>query len=116
MDIKTSTRQIGDVAIVDASGELRLGESTNTIRRTVADLLEHGYKNILLNLRHVRYIDSAGIGELVSCYTSVRNRGGELKLMHLSKNVHNLLQITKLYTIFQVEEDEATAVASFHKS
>ncbi len=115
MDIKTSTRQIGDVAIVDASGELRLGESTHVLRQTVADLIQRGFKKILLNLRHVRHIDSAGIGELMSCYTSVRNRGGELKLLNLSKNVHSLLQITKLYTVFQVEEDEPTAVASFHK-
>jgi anti-sigma B factor antagonist len=68
----------------------------------------------LLNLRDVRHIDSAGVGELMSCFTSVRNKGGQLKLMNLSKNVHNLLQITKLYTIFEVEDDEPTAVASFH--
>ncbi len=76
-------------------------------------LAEQGYKSILLNLRDVRHIDSAGVGELMSCYTSVRNRGGQFKLMNLSKNVHNLLQITKLYTIFEVEDDEPTAVASF---
>jgi anti-sigma B factor antagonist len=77
-------------------------------------LVEQDYRNILLNLRDVRHIDSAGVGELMSCYTSVRNRGGQLKLMNLSKNVHSLLQITKLYTIFEVEDDESTAVASFH--
>jgi anti-sigma B factor antagonist len=79
----------------------------------VNETVEQGYKNILLNLRDVRHIDSAGVGELMSCYTSVRNRGGQLKLMNLSKNIHNLLQITKLYTIFEVEDDEPTAVASF---
>jgi anti-sigma B factor antagonist len=111
--IKTSTRLVGDVVIVDTIGELRLGEGTNVLRQVVNETVEQGYKNILLNLRDVRHIDSAGVGELMSCYTSVRNRGGQLKLMNLSKNVHNLLQITKLYTIFEVEDDEPTAVASF---
>ncbi len=113
MGIKTSTRLIGDVVIVDTIGELRLGEGTIVLRQVVNETVEQGYKNILLNLRDVRHIDSAGVGELMSCYTSVRNRGGQLKLMNLSKNVHNLLQITKLYTIFEVEDDEPTAVASF---
>jgi anti-sigma B factor antagonist len=111
--IKTSTRLVGDVVIVDTIGELRLGEGTNVLRQVVNETVEQGYKNILLNLRDVRHIDSAGVGELMSCYTSVRNRGGQFKLMNLSKNVHNLLQITKLYTIFEVEDDEPTAVASF---
>jgi len=111
--IKTSTRLVDGVVIIDTIGELRLGEGTDVVRHVVHDLLGQGYKNILLNLRDVRHIDSAGVGELMSCYTSVRNQGGQLKLMNLSKNVHNLLQITKLYTIFEVEDDEHTAVASF---
>lgn len=114
MGIKTSTRLVDHVVIVDTIGELRLGEGTDAVRSVVRDLLGQGYKNILLNLRDVRHIDSAGVGELMSCYTSVRNQGGQLKLMNLSKNVHNLLQITKLYTIFEVAEDEPTALASFH--
>ncbi len=113
MGINTSTRMIGEVVIVDTIGELRLGEGTNVLRNVIGELINQGYQNILLNLRDVRHIDSAGVGELMSCYTSVRNRGGKLKLMHLSKNVHNLLQITKLYTIFEVEEDEGAAIASF---
>ncbi len=113
MGIKTSTRQINDVVIVDTIGELRLGEGTDVMRNLVRDLSAQGYKHILLNLRDVRHIDSAGVGELMSCYTSVRNQGGQLKLMNLSKNVHNLLQITKLYTIFEVVDDESAAVASF---
>jgi anti-sigma B factor antagonist len=112
--IKTSTRTVKDVVIVDTIGELRLGEGTDILRNVIRELTEQGYRNILLNLRDVRHIDSAGVGELMSCYTSVRNKGGQLKLMNLSKNVHNLLQITKLYTIFEVEDDEPTAVASFH--
>ena len=113
MAIKTSTRQIDNVVIVDTIGELRLGEGTNVLRRVISELLEDDYKSILLNLRDVRHIDSAGVGELMSCYTSVQNRGGQLKLMNLSKNVHNLLMITKLYTIFEVAEDEPSAIASF---
>ncbi len=113
MNIKTSTRLVDGVIIVDIIGELRLGEGTDVVRNLVRELIGKGYKNILLNLRDVRHIDSAGVGELMSCYTSVRSQGGALKLMNLSKNVHNLLQITKLYTIFEVEDDEPTAVASF---
>jgi anti-sigma B factor antagonist len=104
---------IGDVVIVDTIGELRLGEGTHVLRDVVSDLIDQDYKSILLNLRDVRHIDSAGVGELMSCYTSVRNHGGQLKLLNLSKNVHNLLQITKLYTIFEVAEDEPSAIASF---
>ena len=111
--IKTSTRQVEGVVIVDTIGELRLGEGTDILRNVIRDLVNDGYKQILLNLRDVRHIDSAGVGELMSCYTSVRNAGGQLKLMNLSKNVHNLLQITKLYTIFEVSEDEPSALASF---
>ncbi len=113
MSIKTSTRLVSSVVIVDTIGELRLGEGTDVVRHVVRELVDQGYKNILLNLRDVRHIDSSGVGELMSCFTSVRNQGGQLKLMNLSKNVHNLLQITKLYTIFEVEDDEPTAVASF---
>ena len=113
MSIKTSTRLVDNVLIVDTIGELRLGEGTDVVRNVVRDMLGQGYRKILLNLRDVRHIDSAGVGELMSCFTSVRNQGGELKLMNLSKHVHNLLQITKLYTIFDVAEDEDTALASF---
>src|ERR1700756_4414544 len=116
MGIKTSTRLIEDVVIVDTIGELRLGEGTNVVRSVVTGLITEGYRNILLNLRDVRHIDSAGVGELMSCYTSARNTGGHLKLMYLSKNVHNLLQVTRLYTIFEVEEDEQKAIASFEKN
>lgn len=115
MGIKASTRLVSNVVIVDTIGELRLGEGTDAMRRVVREVLQEGYRSILLNLRDVRHIDSAGVGELMSCYTSVRNQGGQMKLMNLSKHVHSLLQITKLYTIFEVEEDEERAVASFRK-
>jgi anti-sigma B factor antagonist len=83
------------------------------LRKTVKDLLGKGQKKILLNLGEISYIDSSGIGELVSAFTSVRNQGGELKLLHLTKKVHDLLQITKLYTVFDVKDDEAAAIISF---
>jgi|ERR1039458_670761 anti-sigma B factor antagonist len=111
--IKISTRTRDGVVIVDIVGELRLGEGTGILRDAIRDTLGQGYKNVLLNLGSVRHIDSAGVGELMSCYTSVRNKGGRLKLMNLNKNVHNLLQITKLYTIFEVTEDEESAIKSF---
>jgi anti-sigma B factor antagonist len=86
------------------------------LRDAVRDLLAKGSKQILLNLGDVTYIDSSGIGELVSAFTTVRNQGGDLKLLNLTKKVHDLLQITKLYTVFDVKDDEASAVASFARA
>jgi anti-sigma B factor antagonist len=113
--MKASTRQIDGVTIVDLSGRITLGEGSVVLRDTVKDLLGKGQKKILLNLGDVSYIDSSGIGELVSAFTSVRNQGGELKLLHLTKKVHDLLQITKLYTVFDVKDDEAAAIGAFTK-
>ena len=115
MSMKASTRQVDGVTIVDLSGRITLGEGSVVLRDTVKDLLGKGQKKILLNLGDVSYIDSSGIGELVSAFTSVRNQGGELKLLHLTKKVHDLLQITKLYTVFDVKDDEAGAITSFNK-
>ena len=114
MSIKASTRLIDGVMIVDLSGRITLGEGSSTLRETVRDLVSKGQKSILLNLSDVNYIDSSGIGELVSSFTSVSNQGGRLKLLNLQKKVHDLLQITKLYTVFEVHTDEAAAVRSFH--
>ena len=113
MSMKTSTRQVDGVTIVDCSGRITLGEGSVTLRDTVRDLLAKGQKKILMNLGDVNYIDSSGIGELVSAYTTVKNQGGELKLLNLTKKVHDLLQITKLYTVFDVKDDEAAAVKAF---
>jgi anti-sigma B factor antagonist len=113
VSMKASTRQIDGVTIVDLSGRITLGEGSVILRDTVKDLLGKGQKKILLNLGDVSYIDSSGIGELVSAFTSVRNQGGELKLLHLTKKVHDLLQITKLYTVFDVKDDEAAAIGAF---
>ncbi len=115
MTMKSSTRQIDGVTIVDLSGRITLGEGSVILRDTVRELIGKGNKKILLNLGDVNYIDSSGIGELVSAFTTVRNQGGELKLLNLTKKVHDLLQITKLYTVFDVKDDEASAVKSFTK-
>src|SRR6476620_10343586 len=107
--MKSSTRQIDGVTIVDLSGRITLGEGRVILRDTVRELMGTGRKKILLNLGEVNYIDISSIGELVSAFTTVRNQGGELKLLNLTKKVHDLLQITKLYTVFDVKDDEAAA-------
>lgn len=111
--MKASERQVGNVTIIDLSGRITLGEESAVLRNLVRDAVTRGHKNILLNLADVSYIDSAGIGQLVSCFTSLRNQGGELKLMHLTKRVIDVLQITKLYTVFDIKDDESSAVAAF---
>jgi len=113
VSMKSMTRQVNGITIVDLSGRITLGEGSVLLRDMVRDLVTKGQRKILLNLGDVTYIDSSGIGELVSAFTTVRNQGGELKLLNLTKKVHDLLQITKLYTVFDVKDDEATAVAAF---
>ena len=113
MTMKASTRQVDGVTIVDLSGRITLGEGSVILRDTVRELIGKGNKKILLNLGDVNYIDSSGIGELVSGFTTVTNSGGQLKLLNLNKRVKDLLQITKLYTVFDVHEDEAGAIRSF---
>jgi anti-sigma B factor antagonist len=113
--MKANTRQVDAVTIVDLSGRITLGEGSVVLRDTIRDLVGKGRKKILLNLGEVTYIDSSGIGELVSAFTTVRNQSGELKLLNLTKKVHDLLQITKLYTVFDIKDDEAAAVQSFSK-
>jgi len=111
--MKASNRQVGGITIVDLSGRITLGEGSVVLRDTIRDLVSKGKIKILLNLADVTYIDSSGIGELVSAFTTVRNQNGELKLLKLTKKVHDLLQITKLYTVFDIKDDEATAVQAF---
>jgi anti-sigma B factor antagonist len=115
MTMKSGTRQVDGVTIVDLSGRITLGEGSTMLRDIVRDMIAKGNKKILLNLGDVTYIDSSGIGELVSAFTTVRNGGGELKLLNLTKKVHDLLQITKLYTVFDIKDDETTAIQSFAK-
>jgi anti-sigma B factor antagonist len=109
-----TSRQVGDVTVLDAAGRITLGEGASMFRDNIRDLIANGHKKILLNLSEVSYIDSSGIGELVSGFTTVTNGGGQLKLVGLSKRIKDLLQITKLYTVFDVYEDEADAVRSFN--
>lgn len=104
---------MGGVSVVDVSGRITLGEGSSALRDALRDLVGKGQNKILLNLGEVSYIDSSGIGELVSGFTSVTNSGGTLKLLNLTKRVQDLLQITKLYTVFDVHDSEAHAVASF---
>ncbi|HXE07634.1 MAG TPA: STAS domain-containing protein [Acidobacteriaceae bacterium] len=113
MSMKVATRQVDGVTILDLSGRITLGEGSVTLRDAVRDALAKGSRKIILNLADISYIDSSGIGEMVSAFTSVKNAGGELKLLNLTKKVHDLLQITKLYTVFDVKDDEAKAVSSF---
>jgi anti-sigma B factor antagonist len=113
--MKASNRQVDGVNIVDMSGRITLGEGSVVLRDTIRDLVGKGQKKILLNLGDVTYIDSSGIGELVSAFTAVRREGGELKLLNLTKKVHDLLQITKLYTVFDIKDDEAAAIKAFSK-
>jgi len=108
-----TTREVSHVTVVDINGRITLGEETGQLRDTVRNLLAAEKKKIVLNLAHVDFIDSSGVGELVSSFTAVRNAGGDLKLFSLSKKVQDVLNVTKLYTIFDIKEDEFTAVKSF---
>jgi anti-sigma B factor antagonist len=113
VSVKLTTRQVGEITVVDAAGRITLGEGASTFRDTIRDLASNGKKKLLLNLAEVSYIDSSGIGEMVSGFTTVTNAGGQVKLLNLTKRVKDLLQITKLYTVFEVFDDEAAAVRSF---
>jgi anti-sigma B factor antagonist len=113
MSLKMDTREVNGIIIIDLSGQVTLGEATAAVRAEVRDQTGQGFRKILMNLANVTYIDSAGLGELTASYTSVKNHGGELKLLNLTKRVHDLMQITKLYTVFDVYDDEKKAIASF---
>jgi anti-sigma B factor antagonist len=116
VSMKATIRRVDSVTVVDISGRITLGEGCAQLRELIRDQLTKANKRVLINLADVTYIDSSGIGELVSAYTTVSNQGGQLKLLNLTKKVHDLLQITKLYTVFDIHEDEAKAIGSFEKS
>ena len=113
MSTKATVRQAGDVSIVDLSGRITLGEGSGLVRSTIKELVNAGKKNILLNLKDVTYIDSAGLGEMVGSYATVTTGGGNIKLLHPQAKVHDLLQVTKLYTVFIAFDDEMAALRSF---
>lgn len=116
MNITTSTRKVGDVTIVDITGNIVFGEESAKLHNVVSDLLQKGQKHILLNLGGVDYMDSMGMGSLVGASASVRKQGGELKLLNLSDKVADVMQITRLYTVFDILTDEAAGVKSFGPS
>jgi len=113
MSLKIDTREVGHVTILDIHGRIVLGDEIGDLRSAVRNLVAEGKKKIILNLAAVDYIDSSGVGELVGSFTTVRNAGGELKLLNLTQKVHDVLHVTKLYTVFDIRDDEFTAVKSF---
>src|SRR6478672_4910632 len=113
MSLKAEVRQAGDVSIVDLAGRITLGEGSGLVRSTIKELVASGRKNILLNLKNVTYLDSAGLGEVVGAYATVTNVGGNIKLLHPQAKVHDLLQVTKLYTVFVAFADEVEALRSY---
>ena len=116
MSFSIEIEQKRHVSVLNLSGRVTLGEATNKLRETVTAELANGHKNIILNMSGVSYVDSAGLGELVGAYTTATNQGGSVKLLHLQGKMKDLLQVTKLHTIFPVFEDEGAAVASFGKA
>lgn len=113
MSLSTAIRDVDGVKIVDLSGRVTLGEASGKLRDTVRGVLDSGAKKVVLNLADVSYIDSSGLGELVSAYTTAQNKSCTVKLLHVQNKVQDLLQITKLYTVFESHDDEAEAVRSF---
>jgi len=111
--MQVTQRQVEDVSILDVGGRITVGEGNVRLREVVRELLDAGHKKIALNLHEVGYVDSSGMGELVKALTTVRGRGGQLKLVNPSKRVHDLLQLTKLSAVFPIEVDEASAIQSF---
>jgi len=106
-------RNVDDVVILDVHGKVTIGDGSREIRNKVSAALEKGHMKILLNLGDVSYVDSSGIGELVSSFTTVSGKGGELKLLNLTRKIQELLAITKLLTVFDCHDDEAAAIKSF---
>jgi anti-sigma B factor antagonist len=112
--LKIASREVSGVSVLDLSGQITLGECSVQLREAVRGLLGKGKKKILLDMGNVDYIDSAGLGELVSAFTSAKNQQAEVKLLKLTRKVQGLLQLTKLYTVFDIKDDEAVAIASFN--
>lgn len=111
--MKIEERAVGGVTILDLSGKMLIGEGDELLREKINGLVEDGTSKIVLNLAEVPYVDSAGLGEIVRCYTTVSRKDGQLKLLNLTKRIHDLLSITKLLTVFETYDDEKEAVSSF---
>jgi anti-anti-sigma factor len=111
--MKFSTRKAGDVVIIDVDGQILLGDGDVEIKMAVDDFLKRGNKKILLNLAKVPYLDSAGLGEIIRCFTALRKSGGDFKLLSPNGRIIDLLTITKLLNVFDCYENESAAIASF---
>ena len=114
MSFRATSRELGDVTVINMDGRITLGEGSNLLRDLVHEKVSTGHRKILLKLAGINYIDSTGLGELVSAYRFIKSEGGELKLLNVNKKVTDLLQITKLYTVFDIHSREAEAIESFH--
>ena len=115
MSLKINIREAADAAILDMSGRISLGDALAELRDSIREALAGDQKNILLNLAEVSHIDSSGLGQLIGSYATVTNRGGQMKLLNLQKRVHDLMQITKLVTVFETNTNEEAALKSFAK-
>ena len=115
MPLTIAPREVSNVSILDIQGRIVLGDEIHDLRDAVRSLVAQGKKKIILNLAGVDYIDSSGVGELVGSFTTVRNAGGELKLLNLTQKVHDVLHVTKLYTVFDIKDDERKAIEAFPK-
>ena len=113
MSVKLTTRQVNEVTVIDVSGRITLGEGSSLLRDELRSLIGSNRRKILLNLADVSYVDSSGIGQLVAAFTTVSSQGGQLKLLNLTKRLKELLQMTKVISIFEVFDDEKKAVATF---
>ena len=113
MALTITSREVDGVTVLDLNGRITLGEGSVQLREAIRDLISKGSKTILLNMGDVNYIDSSGLGELVSAYTTAKNQGAQVKLLSLTKKVKDVLQLTKLYTVFDIYDDEASAIGSY---
>ena len=113
MALTIASREVDGVTVLDLNGRITLGEGSVQLREAVRDLISKGSRSILLNMGDVNYIDSSGLGELVSAFTTAKNQGASVKLLGLNKKVKDVLQLTKLYTVFDIYDDETTAIASY---
>jgi anti-sigma B factor antagonist len=112
-NLNINDRQVGNVTVLDIDGNLRIGEGSAMLQKAIRRLLQEGQTRILLNLSRVDYIDSSGLGELVAGHVAMGKKGGQIKLLHLTHRVRELMTITKLLTVFDAYEDESEAIDSF---
>ena len=113
--MKSTIRSVGDVRVIDLEGKITIGGGDVQLRQLIEESINEGHVKLLLNLKAVSHIDSAGIGEMVGCFTTVARRGGQMRLVNLPPKINDILQVTQLITVFDVFDDEAEAVGSFAK-